>query len=82
MKYFVCSVTEMINGFESNHNVLLTAKTFMSAENKLKKIMKTWRYKGYEEDGYYFFDGGGIMVKGYVQKEIPKEHFDILSMYS
>lgn len=81
MKYFFAIVTEMINGFESSHNVFISAKTKQSAESKLKKTMKVWRGKGYEEDGYYFFDGGGISVKGYVQREIPKEHFDILTKY-
>jgi hypothetical protein len=81
MKYFFAVVVEMINGFESYHNVFISAKTMKSAENKLKKSMKVWRGKGYEEDGYYFFDGGGIMVKGYVQSEIPKEHYQILIKY-
>ena len=82
MKYFLAIVTEMINGFESTHNVFISAKTEKSAESKLKRTMKVWRDEAdYKEGDVYFFDGGGIAVQGYVQREIPKEHFDILTKY-
>lgn len=72
MKNFIATVEEMINGFETSNTVLVTAKNQQSAQNKLNKIMKTWRGDGsYSDEDGYWFDGGGIRVTGYIQKEIP-----------
>lgn len=81
MKHFIASVTEIINGFETGNTVLITAKTPQSAETKLNKIMKTWRDNGYKDGSGYSFDGGGIYVKGYIQKEIPLADYLVLDQY-
>jgi len=81
MKKFIATVEEMINGFETTKTVLIGARNQQSAQNKLNKIMKTWRGNGYSEDGCYYFDGGGIAVKGYIQKEIPLADYLVLTKY-
>lgn len=82
MKTFIAQVSEMINGFETTNTVLVSAKNNESAQKKLNKRMKVWREGGgWSDKTGYWFDGGGICVSGYIQKEIPKDHAQILAMY-
>jgi hypothetical protein len=84
MKHFIGTVEEMINGFETTNTVLVVARNKQSAQNKLNKIMKTWRGDGddsHEDESGYWFDGGGICVTGYIQKEIPLADYLVLNQY-
>lgn len=81
MKHFLGIITETIDGFETTNKVLVSGKTIESANKKLVSTMKNWRDEVEIEENGYFFESGTIKVTGYVQQEIPVEHFTILSKY-
>jgi hypothetical protein len=82
MKNFIGLVKETINGFETVNTVLISGKNVESAQTKLNKRMSSWREGGgWVDNSGYWFDGGGICVHGIIQKEIPKEHAEILRLY-
>lgn len=82
MKYFLATICEMINGFETYSKQIIVARNYGSALKKGDKICKYWRGKASWSDttGYYF-DGGGIRVNFHITHEVNKEEAKTLLKY-
>ena len=81
MKLFEILLEESIVGKEFTHHLLVKAKTLESAQKKAEKYAKkfwgSWEDQPVRknEDGWYEFEGGSILVQVVDVRETTKEQF-------
>ena len=81
MKLYRIILEESIVGKEFSHNKLVRARTLISAQKKAEKYAKkfwgSWEDQPVRknDDGWYEFEGGSILVQVVDVREITKEEW-------